>query len=200
LSCAGKSSVNKKDGDLMDIKVGDWVRSYSAGIWQVYRIIENYSDFDQINNQLEYCSLIFCKRFLNNSFKRSFKSECCHPVFVDKLESNDLTKLLRFIDKNQDIYKKFADYNPKPVDAIYNASIIAPEGAGEADLSKELADNNEYNILQIIELLKEKNLYASSVPDLSGSEPAKWTAQYVSNDHTIKNNMLSYRFNRVLTF
>ena len=44
------------------MKVGDWVNSYSKGIWQIVRIDEVENEFDEHTTQ----TIAHCKRFLNS--------------------------------------------------------------------------------------------------------------------------------------
>ncbi len=78
------------------VKMGDWVRSYNKGIWRVYRI-EEIEELDPVSGQLRSRSSIFSSRFVNDSFKRSFSSENCHPTFVSKLCNEELERLNVFI-------------------------------------------------------------------------------------------------------
>ena len=73
----------------MELKIGDWVRSYSPGIWRIYRILKDYKHADPLTGKEAFRTTIFSKRFLSKSFKRFFGEQCCDPSFVSKLGSDD---------------------------------------------------------------------------------------------------------------
>jgi hypothetical protein len=58
----------------MTFGVGDWVKTYTAGIWQVYRILD-YKCMDSMTGRKAQKRTVFSRRFVSNSFKRSFKEE-----------------------------------------------------------------------------------------------------------------------------
>lgn len=183
----------------MKVKIGDWVRSYSSGIWQVYRIVENLEEFDSISKSVEKRSLVFCKRFLNNSFKRSFGSESCHPDFVYGLEKADHEKLLSIINDNPDLFSKFQKYKPKPIDAIYNLSFCVDANSKVSDYQGIFDESEPLDVFEIRAKAESNNLKLRSVPDLTNEE-VRWTLQFCSEDHKIVNNRLIYKFTRVLEF
>jgi len=99
-------ALAKAKTDSVQSFTGDspWVSSYHPSIWQIHRIL-NYKDFDPVTKSEANKTTIFSKRFLSKSFKRSFKEECCSPVFVAALDFETETKLKYFIEQNQALYK-----------------------------------------------------------------------------------------------
>ncbi|WP_200890375.1 hypothetical protein [Pseudoalteromonas luteoviolacea] len=104
-----------------NIKIGDWVRSYGSGIWRVHRILE-LNDFDIPSQSYKPRTVVFSSRFVNDSYKRSFSTECCDLAFVSLLDSDEKDELDSFIENNPELVAKFDTYKPKSIDAIYNAS------------------------------------------------------------------------------
>ena len=127
-----------------------------------------------------------------NSFKRSFKTECCAPSFVEKLDKTTSKKLAELIENNQSLYESFCEYEPEPIDAVYNARIKALEGKTIKEVESRLSRCPSLNELEIGKYLRDAGFETEGFPT--------WTAQFVSKDHECQNGYLVYRFNRILGF
>ncbi len=173
----------------MELQEGDWVRSYGSGIWQIYRILR-YIGKDPATGSKQEITTVFSKRFVLDSFKRSFTEDCCHPGFVEKLDKQAAKELSDFIEANPSLYAKFCKYEPKSIDHIYNARIGIQEGSSTSDIEKILSTNRVFNELEIEHYLRDSGL--------DTKEPAFWTAQFVSANHQCEHGYLVYRFSRVL--
>jgi hypothetical protein len=167
------------------------VRSYESGIWQVYRIL-NYIGKDPASGSEQHRTTVFSKRFVLNSFKRSFKVECCDPSFVEKLDRSTSKKLAEFIEKNQSLYESFCGYEPEPIDAIYNARIKVPDGKTIEEVETRLSGCPPLNGLQIEKYLTDSGFDTEGFPS--------WTVQFVSKDHECEDGHLVYRYHGVLGF
>ena len=174
-----------------NIKIGDWVRSYSSGIWRVHRILE-LNDFDIQSQTNKPRTVIFSSRFVNDSYKRSFSTESCDSAFIYHLDSNEKEELDAFIGSNPELVVKFDAYKPKSIDAVYNANVNIPASGSQADLEEALSSFQELNLEQLYNQLIESKI---------GSSGAKgWTAQFVSSNHECFNGKLLYSFSKVLAF
>lgn len=173
-----------------DVKEGDWVTSYSSGIWQVYRVLR-FKEFDPVTGLEQERARIFSKRFLLKSFKRSFKEECCDPFFVELLDQNTRAKLESFIKTNEALYRKFLEFSPKPIHCIYNARIIVAAGQTPEKIERLIPRGNALRQNEIKPLLESLGIAAKVLPS--------WTAQFVSRDHACQDGYLMYEFSRVLT-
>ena len=63
---------------MAKVKVGDWVTSYTAGIWQVYKIIDDFYELKwNLKEKKEKSKrvMVFSKRLCHNNGKRSFSTE-----------------------------------------------------------------------------------------------------------------------------
>lgn len=175
----------------MELKIGDWVTSYHPGIWKIYKIL-HYKGIAPRSGLEETLTSIFSKRFVSPSFKRSFSQECCHPLYVSKLDEVTAAALEAFIKENAATYKKFLEYIPKPIDAVYNTRFGIPDGM----TSKEV----EALFLQEIALkTSEIDAYLTSL-GLDTKKLPSWTAQFVSRGHFCEDDYLLYNFNRILEF
>jgi len=175
----------------MNLKEGDWVTSYSQGIWQIYRIIARDGSDNPAWFQHKGGVTVFSKRFLSNSFRRSFTQECCNSLFVEKLDAATERKLKRFIKENEKLYQVFVDYSPKAVHLIYNARFGIPAGKTKDEIEslipKKKVRKDEINLL--LQRL-----------GLDTNDQISWTAQFVSHDHERKDGHFVFRFNRILKF
>ncbi|MEL7579658.1 hypothetical protein AADY36_09820 [Pseudoalteromonas sp. D15MCD-2] len=176
-------------GDNM--KVGDWVRSYGSGIWRVHRILE-LNDFDIQSQTNKPRTVVFSSRFVNDSYKRSFATECCDSTFVYHLQQAERDELDSFINQNPYLYTKFNAYKPKPIDAIYNAKINIPVSKSKPELEDFLISYQSLFLEQLFCQLHSSGLVSS---DNKG-----WTAQFVAKDHEAVDGKLVYSFSTLLTF
>jgi hypothetical protein len=175
----------------MGLNVGDWVRSYSAGIWQIYRVLEDYKCLDPLTGNETINSTIFSKRFVSNSFRKSFKEECCHPSFVTDLKYEEMKKLEIFIVKNSVLYAKFVKYEPKPIASVYNARIGIPTNRSVEEIARLIPSSESFTALQISPFLQKLGFDTKQLPS--------WTVQFVSENHQCENGWLVYKFSRVFS-
>lgn len=71
------------------IKVGQWVNSYSKGIFRIEKILDRYyDDFDPITDLSKRVGdkyddrIVILKRLLNSKFKKSIGYESCSELFI----------------------------------------------------------------------------------------------------------------------
>ena len=88
------------------MKIEDFVHSYTKGIWQIYRI-EKYKSINQLTGKIEKKETAFLKRFVSESYKKSFTEESCDISFVVPLSADEKIKLNSFVEKNKDLFDKF---------------------------------------------------------------------------------------------
>jgi hypothetical protein len=174
-----------------ELKVGDWVTSYQKGIWQVYRILR-YKGKDPGSDREEHRTSIFSKRFVLNSFKRSFTAECCHPSFVKRLDSQTQKALDELIARNGELLKAFTAYQPGPVDCIYNARIGIPNNMSETEVASLIPRDRLFSEMEIDPYLTSLGFDTKSLP--------AWTVQFRSKDHRCREGYLDYEFQGVFPF
>lgn len=165
------------------------MHSYGSGIWQIYRIL-NYTGRNPRSGSEQYRTTVFSKRFVLNSFKRSFKNECCAPSFVEKLDKATCKQLADFIEENQELYQSFCEYEPEPIDAIYNARIKVPDGKTKEEVEALLSDCLSLKDLEIDKHLRDLGFDTEGFPN--------WIVQFVSKNHECQDGFLAYRFQEVL--
>ena len=170
----------------VEVKPGDWVTSYSAGIWQVYRVV-TYSAEDPVTGKAGFHTSILSKRFLNGKMQRAFSQECCAPRFVEKLSRSEVAELNKFIAENSKLWAAFENHAPKPLSAIYNARITIPRGMTKA-AAKALLSSAAATQAERISQLKRVGLW-----DPAGHS----TAQFLSEDFEAHQGELVFTFARV---
>ncbi len=138
------------------MKVGDFVHSYTKGIWQIYRIIK-YKNINFQNNKQEKKVTVFLKRFISTSYKKSFSEECCDSSFVYPLSDDEILELNSFIGKNKDLFEQFNNYMPKPIDAILNIKIRKIERV-ELKQFTELIKQKKMTYREINKYIVQNNL------------------------------------------
>lgn len=171
------------------VQIGDWVHSYGAGIWKVYRT-ETFTSLDPVSRTERKRSLVFSKRFLSNSFKLSFGEECCDPSLISPLAAHELVKLKKLISSKPELYEAFAAYVPKPISCIYNARIAATVGMTPEEATEAVPADPIFTEAQIAPFLESCGFKVNRMP--------YWTAQFISENHRIEEGNLVYRFSRII--
>lgn len=176
------------------MKVGDWVNSYSKGIWQILRI-------DEVENELEQHAtqtIVHCKRFLNSSYKKSFSAESCSNYFITKISESELERVNEIIELNNKWYEEFLNYH-KFVDSIYNLSLHVSNSTEREIFKKSIVEkcksvNSGFSKNIINQLL------SSELENNKKSTIRNFTAQFISINSEIKDRQLIYREVRFLDF
>lgn len=173
----------------MAMKVGDWVRSYSSGIWQIDRILE-YRCLDPLAGQEAKKTTVFSRRFVSSSFKRAFGEEACDPAFVKLLGADELATLRDFIAQNTEMHEKFRAHQWKGIDCVYNARIAVPRDRDLAAATAKLAGAGPIRDVDISSFLEGLGFDTKT--------RAFRTAQFVSRNFECRDGYLVFKFLRVL--
>jgi len=169
------------------MKEGDWVYSYSKGIWQITSI----EDIESVFPDSSVYIIVYCKRFLNSSYKKSLSYESCSPKFIKPLPEEEIQKVNEIIKSKPKWYKEFLDYH-KREDSILNLSFYVADENVRAELKKSIAAKfskfteglTDFEILKLLENELEVNRQSSI---------RNFTAQFVSRESEVKNKRLIYR-------
>ncbi|MGJ8667015.1 MAG: hypothetical protein ACSHW7_11645 [Patiriisocius sp.] len=121
------------------LQVGDWVNSYSKGIYRIENIVDQFYDEsypalgeNKIGDRIKD-RIIVAKRFLNSKLKKSFSYESCSEVFVSKLNNSQYSELQKVIEKNPKLLAEFNEYEIPIRETIYNMQLQIDN---ESDLKK----------------------------------------------------------------
>jgi hypothetical protein len=188
-----------KDND--EIKVGDWVRAYSKGIWQVYRIDSGVYDpifsSKSIPKKRDDKS-VYVKRLVNDKWKRSLATESCSDFYVSKISPQELSEVKKFISDNPKIFVDFEKYT-SPIDSCLNIPFYVsnPEQRTEFnDKVKNIFENIISSGLsnpEIIDLIEKNKLDKYTHDSIRNS-----TIQFTSKDSETAHGHLIYRAFRTL--
>jgi len=176
----------------MKIKVGDWVTSYSSGIWRVYRLLDNVVQAVSTAKGTDSISLVCSSRLLSSSYKPLFKSECCAPGFVRKLEPGELSKLNGYINENPKIFEKFDKRPPQTVKAYTDVFFTQPPNKTSEDIANLFDQNLKIKARDITKVMNKINLIWQGKPS--------WRIEFVCVDYESVDGELIYAFNKVLEF
>lgn len=164
-------------------KSGDWIKSYSSGCWQVYRVI-SFQTFDPVSQAAVTQVAVFSKRLWDAKKKPAFTQECCDVSFTKPLSARDADALASRLLNDEPLRTAFEQYVPAPIDAIYNARLTIPRGTTKSQIKKSLSAQ-AFTQPQLVAQLKKLGAW-----DPHGHV----TAQFVSPNHEVQAGWLAYTF------
>src|SRR6478735_2036146 len=112
------------------IKVGQWVNSYSKGIFRIERILDRYYDeFDPLTDPKKKVGdkyddrIVVTKRLLNSKFKKSISYDSCSEFFIVPLDKEQKERLQEILKQNPDWLTELNDYSIPDIHTVYNWSV-----------------------------------------------------------------------------
>ena len=110
------------------IKIGDWVSSYSKGIYRIERIIDRYYEEGSVleNNKVgdKYQDrIIISKRLLNSKFTKAISYESCSEYFISSLDNEQLLQLKKVLKDNPQLLTELDNYQIPTITTIYNSDL-----------------------------------------------------------------------------
>ena len=186
-----------------EIVSGDWVRQISSGIWRVSRILSGFDEFRYSLNKPKMKSkrsLVFANRLVNDSWKRSFTTECFEMSWVNRVEDEEQQRVGHLLRDNAALRKAFEAYeaDPKPVDLIVNLGFGLPATSDQeqfkAVCAEALADPIQRGLTldDVLELIR-----AAGYDEFMRKYPTTARLQLVCPDHELRGAefvMRRYRF------
>ncbi|MBI1352715.1 MAG: hypothetical protein GC160_00105 [Acidobacteria bacterium] len=188
------------------VSVGDWIRPYSKGIWRVFRILNDFNEFRYSLREPKVRSdrtLVFSNRLVNDSWKRSFSTECSELSWVTSIpreERQRIHQLLRGDEKLRKAFEKF-EGAPKPVDLVVNLRFGPLPGSDrerfKAAMSEVLHGPIKRGLIldEVLECVR-----AAGYEGCMSQNPTTATLQLVSPDHELRGREFVMREYRVLNF
>jgi hypothetical protein len=178
------------------LKVGDWVNSYSKGIFRVERIIDRY--YDESNSSILEGTkigdkfkdrIIVSKRFLNSKMKKSISYESCSEFYISFLSEEKLNELEQIIDQNPKFLIELDNYQIPTLVNIHNSEL-------QIETEEELLKVNKLldfissgkNFLEIENEMKRMNIF-KLIPEYYGN----YFFQLFNFDEEYKNKKLIWR-------
>lgn len=115
---------------MKKIKAGDWVTSYSKGIYRVERVITRYYDeFDVADEEDKKVGdaysdkLIISKRLLTSGYKKSLGYDSCSDLFIKPLNKATLRAVNDILSVNPTWLESLDKYEIPPIRSIYNMEL-----------------------------------------------------------------------------
>jgi len=168
--------------------VGDWVRSYSRGIWQVHRVLADFVDHSPVPPPAPRV-LVFSTRFLTAKGSPRIDYESCDASFVNPLEPEARAELESFIERNPLAFRKFQRTEKRCPDLIYNLALSStPDEV--ATLANHLGGiiGAGLTLPQIRSIVQ-----ASTVGGSVGRNPIRATLQLISKQHEVVDREFVFR-------
>ena len=180
--------------------VGDWIHSYSPGVWQVFRIVRDVYEFGyslSSRKKLSKRVLVFSKCLADANWTPSFRIESCADSFVAPLAQQERNRVEKMLASNEDFRAEFEKFY-KPESLIVNLTMNlenrAPlERLCQGKLAAEIV--NGIPLDRVLELLG-----VAGLADRIGKMPINTTLQLVCCDHEIRDKEFVFRECRVLPF
>jgi len=179
----------------MEIKVGDWVKSYSQGIWRAERKIENFYETRRSSNEPRTKSnriIIISKRLVNDKWKTSFSVESCSLGFIQALSFEEQNTLNEFIRNNEKIMKDFEKFN-KSLDLVLSFSFSIDDHIKtdfESYVNQLFSNKVEKGLTsdEIIEIIEK-----SKLNKYANKNPRNKTIQFISVNQEIEDSEFIYK-------
>jgi hypothetical protein len=189
-----------KDDD--EIKVGDWVKSFSKGIWQIYRIDSGIYDAIFSSKSIpkkRNDKSVYIKRLVNEKWKRSLATESCSDFYVSKISQPELSEVKKFIAENPKTFIDFEKYT-SPIDSCLNITFYVSNFEQRTEFNDKVNNIFEQIISsgltnpEIISLMEKNGLDKYTHDSIRNA-----TIQFTSRDCERVNGHLIYRAYRTLS-
>ncbi|WP_312476179.1 hypothetical protein [Neobacillus sp.] len=133
----------------MQIKIGDWVTQYSAGIYRVEKIFE-------FKNREPIAVL---KKGFTNKLKASVRWDSCSISLCETISDDLLKEIKSIFENNSKFSKKFNDYVIPPIQMLFNTNIVLKDKQDKETVISQLKFPEEgKNIQQVESLLIENSI------------------------------------------
>lgn len=187
----------------MPWKSGDWVRGYSAGIWQIVRPVPAHF---QPRYSLEKSPELYAgpafmlKRLVNDKWKPAFASEVCHGSLLRKLSKADQKKLDTLLAAEPVLATQLTAFT-KPISLIWNLGFALPRKADFAKFQKHF--QSQLRAIADMGLTDDRILTViHDSPFAAGlnESPRSAGLQFACLDYEVRDKQLIYRSFEVLNF
>ena len=188
------------------VKAGDWVRSYSMGIWRVWRVLSGFNELrfslDAPKSQSSR-TLVFSHRLVNTSWKKSFSRECAEASLVRRISPEEESRIQELLESHTPLKKAFDKYRAEntTLDLVVNLSLGQIPGSDRerlraaCDLHLGASVENGLPMDEVLAALRNAGYY-----DCIGKTPTNATVQLISVDHEVRDREFLLRYKRVLDF
>jgi hypothetical protein len=94
----------------MTVRIGDWVRVDSKGVWRIQRVVPaHYEPRYSLSDSKELYAgpLFLLKRIVNDKWKPAFEATAARGSLVKPLNKADSRKLQKFLGENDAVVADF---------------------------------------------------------------------------------------------
>lgn len=161
----------------MKIKIGDWVNSYSKGIYRVEKIVEQFYDESDApaiigKNKIgdtKKDRVVISKRFLNSKFQKSIGYETCSEYYVSHLSNKQSVKLKEVLAHKPALLLELDTYTIPTLISIYNLPL-------QIDHKKDLE-----TVLTLISFIKEGKTFLDTINEMKRLNIMKLIPKFFGN-------------------
>ncbi|CAH2713844.1 hypothetical protein BACCIP111895_00998 [Neobacillus rhizosphaerae] len=132
----------------MQLKIGDWVTQYSAGIYRVEKI------FEFKNHQ----PIAVLKKGFTNKLKPSVSWDSCSISFCETISDDLLKEIKSIFENNSKFSKRFNDYDIPPIQMLFNTNVVLKDKHDKETVISQLKFPEGKTIQQIESLLFENDI------------------------------------------
>jgi hypothetical protein len=131
----------------MQIKIGDWVTQYSAGIYRVEKIFE-------FKNREPIAVL---KKGFTNKLKPSVSWDSCSITLCETISDDLLKEIKSIFENNSNFSKRFNDYAIPPIQMFFNTNVVLKDKQDKETVISKLKFPEEGKTIQQVESLLIEN-------------------------------------------
>ena len=116
--------------DDKQLSVGDWVESYSPGVWQVVHVLEGFFELRFHPDEPRRVSrrrLVFGKRLVDEKWRKAFKAEMAEAAVVHPLGDDQRARLVEYAGANPETLAEFEAFRPEMPDHIASLRLNVPQ-------------------------------------------------------------------------
>jgi hypothetical protein len=111
-----------------ELDVGDWVNSYSKGIYRIERMVDRYYEESSVlgDNKIgdKYKDrIIVTKRLLNSKFKKAISYESCSEYFISPLDESQFNQLNQILSANPQLLSQLDSYKIPTITTVFNTEL-----------------------------------------------------------------------------
>ena len=182
-----------------NLSPGDWIRSYTSGIYRIEKIVDTYYEHEYELTGLKQVGdphddrCIISKRFLNSKFKKAISYESCSEAFVRPLAEDDLATVLDIIATKPALFEEFDAYTIPPILCLYNSQLKIDK-SDDVEVVNQLIEfiktgktHKEINAeMERLDMLRLK-------PEYSGNSFGNYAFQLMNYDSEYRDNQMVWR-------
>jgi len=198
----------RMSGSIGKIEPGEWVRMprLGPGIWKVYRVLSGFKEFRWSLTEPSVTSsrtLVFCRRLVNDSWKRSFTFNCCEASYLIPLDPIDRQKVDSLLASDKKLADAFAKLQAtkNSLDLVGNLALggLNDEAVNHFpdSCNEMLGSRIEEGVTldEVLGLLQENGLDSHM-----SKYPTQVTLQLVSINHELRGDEFVHRRYRTLKY